>query len=294
MVNIYAEHLWEKLSAQYSHLQRHQNKFDYEITIDVDQPWAFLHKGFRSYAGFLKDLITFNFPNFKERYQSLKTGKDPFDCFEWLYKICPLEKTRFFFLINNQSKFDGKHDADNPHYVELIRKIAEQGFKCGIHPSYNTFLSATAIGTEKSMLSKILDTEVTSSRMHYLRYRLPQTNRALIEAGIQHDYTTAMINGIGFRNGIAHAFNWFDPQRNVKTGLVLHPTLAMDSSLKNYLGYNAEYAFNMLLDLIEKTEKVGGKFTFIWHNSNLNQLSGWADWKGTFSELLKYLDAKAK
>jgi hypothetical protein len=294
LVNIYAEELWDKLAAKYSQLQRRLSKFDYEITIDVDHPWAFLHKGFRTYAGFLKDILKLDGNNLSTRYQSLKTGQDPYYCFEWLYKICPEQKTRFFFLVNNQSKFDGKHDADNPQYDELIRKTAEKGFALGLHPSYNTFISATAIRVEKNMLSGILGKDVITSRQHYLRYHLPQTNRALIEAGIREDYTTAMINGIGFRNGIANEFNWFDLEKNEKTGLILHPTMAMDVSLKNYLGYDAEYAFNMLLDLIEKTKKVGGKFVLLWHNSNLSQIDGWGDWKGLFSELLKYLDSKTK
>lgn len=297
LVNIYAEHLWDKLSAKYGELERNRNKFDYEITIDVDQPWAYLHKGCRSYVGFLKDIFTLNFANFGTRYQSLKTLKDPYDSFVFLQKVCPIKNTKFFFLINNQSKFDGKHDASNPHYTELIRNISSHGFECGVHPSYNTMdlnTVQTSISDEKNMLSKILAKEVTSSRQHFLRYRLPQTYRALIEAGIEHDYTTALISEIGFRNGIANEFFWFDLEKNVKTKLVLHPSMAMDVSLKNYLGYDAEYAFNMLLDLIGKTVKVGGKFVLIWHNSNLSQLDGWHDWKGLFSELLKYLDSKAK
>jgi hypothetical protein len=294
LVNIYAEHLWEKLSDKYSHLKRQQRKFDYEITIDVDQPWAFLHKGFRGYAGFLKDIFTINFRNFAKRYQSLKTAKDPFDCYEWLYKVCPAGKTRFFFLVSGRSKYDGKHSAHNQYYADLIRETNKEGISCGLHPSYNTYLSAGDIRNEKDLLSGILGEEVITSRQHYLRYRLPQTNRALIEAGIQHDYTTAMVSGIGFRNGIANDFNWFDLEKNEKTALILHPTMAMDVSLRNYLGYDAEYAFNRLLDVVEKTMKVGGRFVIIWHNSNLGQLNGWNDWKGTFSELLKYLDSKAK
>ena len=70
--------------------------------------------------------------------------------------------------------------------------------------------------------------------------------------------------------------------------------MAMDVSLKNYLGYESEYAFNMLLDLIEKIKKVNGKFVFIWHNSNLSEQDGWSDWKGLFSELLKYLESKTQ
>jgi hypothetical protein len=46
--------------------------------------------------------------------------------------------------------------------------------------------------------------------------------------------------------------------------------------------------------MIEKTKKVGGNFTFIFHNSNLSQLNRCADWKGTFSELLKYLESKVQ
>jgi hypothetical protein len=50
----------------------------------------------------------------------------------------------------------------------------------------------------------------------------------------------------------------------------------------------------MLLDLIEKTRKSGGKFVLLWHNSNLSKLEGWADWQGLFSELLKYLESKTR
>jgi hypothetical protein len=292
MVNIYAEDLWQKLSVKYSQLERLENKFDFEITIDVDHPWAYLNKGLITYAGFFMDMLKLNFQNFSRRYNSLKSGRDPYDSFEWLSKICPQKKTGFFFLLGNESKYDSYFSYSVPEYRKLIKKTADLGFSCGLHPSYNSFLSASIIKSQKKSLEEIIERDVIFSRQHYLRYKLPETNRALIEAGIKHDYTTAMVHGIGFRNGIANEFNWFDAEKNEKTDLILHPTMAMDVSLKNYLGYDAEYAFNMLLDLAEKTRKVNGKFVLLWHNSNLSELAGWNDWKGLFSELIKYLDSK--
>jgi hypothetical protein len=112
----------------------------------------------------------------------------------------------------------------------------------------------------------------------------------LDNAGITHDYTSCLVNDIGFRHGIATPFPWFDLAKNEMTSLIRHPVMAMDVTLKNYMGLDPQYAFNKVLDLMNQTAEVGGKFVLLWHNSSLGTFNGWERWNGIFRRMVDHLE----
>jgi hypothetical protein len=289
LVNEYAWLLVEKLVEKYPLFQEPTKQFDYEITIDVDHPWAYLNRGAATWLSFIKPLLKLDFREMIVRYQSIKNDLDPFDTFNFIIKTCEPAKTRFFFLVYGFTKFDGKYKFSNPHYQKLISDIRNKGYGIGIHPSYISFLSEAVIKEEISMLEEITKTEVVCSRQHYLKYRLPETFRNLSSCGITNDFSICPVNYTGFRNCIATPYPWFDLEKNQITKLILHPAMAMDVSLKNYLKLEPEPAYNKLVELIHKTQKVGGKFILIWHNSNLGKIGGWQEWKEIFTGIVQYL-----
>ncbi|MFC2114360.1 polysaccharide deacetylase family protein, partial [Bacteroidota bacterium] len=289
VVQDYAELLWSKLTAMHPDLQREDNAFSWEVGIDVDQPWAFLNKGWRGLAGGINDLIRTDFENLKNRFRSWIKKEDPYHTFADINALLPGKSLIYFFLLNHDSKYDSFFTYKSKAYKQLITQLRESSPRLGIHPSYTSFLSKQAIKTEKSILEEISRKKVNFGRQHYLRNRLPKTRQIYLESGIFHDYNGCMIHACGFRNGMAIAFPWFDLSANEMTNLLVHPVMAMDVSLKDYMQLTPQEALSRLRDMIDITRKYKGTFNLLWHNSSLSEIHGWQGWKDVFIEVVSEL-----
>jgi len=290
LVHVYAEILWEKINALKPSLQRKTASFDYRITIDVDHPWAFKHKGIKGVLGSFKDVFQFDFKNLAIRWKSLFSEQDPYDTFEEILTWVPIEKLKFFFLINREHKLDGRYTYRNKHYRKLIKGISKRCKEIGIHPSYSTFLSKQAISMEKAELEEIIGKRILSVRQHYLKYRNPKTRLFYTELGLRQDYNAAMSSSIGFRNGMGIPFPWFNLLANEMTTLFIHPQMVMDVTLKDYMGLSAEESIQKIINLIEECKKYNLTFSLLWHNSSLSEIHGWEGWKLVFQESVRMLN----
>nr|MBC8343167.1 polysaccharide deacetylase family protein [Bacteroidota bacterium] len=292
LVHEYAELLWNKLVDKNASLSRELSVFEWEVTFDVDHPWAFKHKGIINVFGSLADLFRFDLPKLKLRWKSIAGFKDPYDHFEDIFRRVPKEKLKFFFLINRENKLDGRYTFRNKHYQQLIRLVKEKSAEIGIHPSYTSFLSKQAIEMEKSELEEITGKKIYSVRQHYLRYRNDKTRTFYEQLGLTHDYNACLINGTGFRNGMGIPFPWFNLEKNEMTKLIIHPVMVMDVSLKDYLGLTTDAALIKIKGIINECKKYNLKFVLLWHNSSLSEIEGWEGWNELFEETIDYLKMK--
>jgi hypothetical protein len=293
LVNIYIEEFIKIIIQKYPDYRFPALQSDYEITIDVDHPWAFRYKGIKPWFGILKDVFRKDWSNYSVRMQALRGGKDPYYTFDILPQIIPKEKLKFFILVNGDSPYDSKISWKNKHFRALLRNLVRSSGSLGLHPSYYSFDDNQIIRYEKKILEEILDKKVTESRQHYLKYRYPETYRILIDAGINKDYSGCCIYDVGFRYGTVNAFPWFDLENNVMTPLILHPSMAMDVSLKDYLKLPPDQALKKLKDLIDLTYRHNGCFRLLWHNSSLSEIYGWDGWEAVFIETIAYLANKS-
>ena len=266
LVHLYGEYLWRKLKAAFPHLERKQRKFNWQISIDVDYPWAYLNKGFAGKLGFLKDFFRLDFRNSVHRIKALKSGADPYDSFNKIMELTPKDRLLFFFLINRESRHDGRHTYRNMKYRKLIKEISKHSGSM-LHPSYNTAVNKQSLIIEKQRLEAITNQKIAAARQHYLRYRLPQSRRNYEAAGIMNDYNAVLINDIGFPCGMAIPFPFFDMEKNCMTKLMIHPAQAMDVSLKNYMGLSPEEALMQMERLVDLCFSVNGNFLLLWHNN---------------------------
>jgi hypothetical protein len=237
----------------------------------------------------LYPLLKLNFKELFYRCRKIKTRQDPYDTFDWITSFLDKIHTRFFFLIDRNSKFDGRYTYRNLHYRRLIERIKDKGYPVGLHPSYLTFNNPAMLKHEINELKGITSKSITTSRQHYLKYQLPLTYASLIEQGIKEDYSICPYDFIGFKTGMASPYPWFNLAENEPTSLILHPAMVMDVSLRNYLKWDTELAYNRVLGLIREVEKVNGQFVMIWHNSNLSEAGGWKEWRDLFVNIVNYL-----
>ncbi len=289
LVHLYVEKLRAAISSRWPEFVFPQShSYDYEITIDIDHPWKYLHKGAHIFwGGILKDLLGGKWRDCQARLLSLKSGKDPNDTFGMIYELCPAEKTRFFFLLARNSRYDNRFSAGNKYYRALIREIQAKGYTVGIHPSYTSFMDRSRIEYETALLREITGQAVNTSRQHFLKYRLPHSFRYLEEVGIRDEYTLCNFEQGGFPTGMARPYLWYDLEQERISSLRLHPTISMDWSLKQYMGLSPEAAIDRCKHWIESCQAVGGIFTFLIHHDALSEAGEWKGWRSAMLEILK-------
>ncbi|MEZ4685284.1 MAG: polysaccharide deacetylase family protein [Bacteroidia bacterium] len=263
------------------HFPINKRPFSTEYTFDIDNPWLFKHKPLHVSLGSLgKKLMGGEMSLLAEQLAVLLGKRDPNDVFDELFRRFPPESTRLFFLIERRHPNDTRHSWRSPAMRRLIKRAQSEGFGIGIHPSYTTFLQPEVLKEEVERLSEIIGEPIVHSRMHFLRYRQPETFRALIAAGIKHDYTTGLYQDVGFPYGMTQPFPWFDLEKNEETELMLHPTSLMDRTLLSYLKLTPEAAMQLSEDVKNTIQQFGGTFIPLYHNELLSDFGEWKGWPG--------------
>ncbi len=264
-----------------------------EITHDIDHPFLYRNKGlFLSLYGMARDVRNGQFRAVKMRIKTLfHWSEDPYFNLIYLREIGMKNgfNPLFFIHAGPFGKFDRKTLYPSARYIKVLKKIA-QGSTLGLHPSYCSDSKSELIAGEKKRLEKWIEKKVTKSRQHYLRFNFPETPRALLDAGIRHDYSLGYSEECGFRAGTSIPFPFFDLELNRETDLMLHPLVAMDVTLKREM--SPEEAKRKILFLHAQCRKVGGDFTLLIHNSSLGNVDGWDGWKEMYELLLKELSKR--
>lgn len=256
-------------------------------TIDVDNAWAYAHKGFRrTLGGLWRDRKNMESRSF--RYQVLRNNQpDPYNTYELIRRFHSEARIRpiWFFLVANYGSFDKNISPSAIHFQKLIHKIAAED-PVGLHPSYASNASPLLVRHETETLSRILGKPVSQSRQHYLRLHLPETYRTLFHLGIREDYSMGYADHSGFRAGIASPFRFFDLPQNKITDLTIYPFQVMDTCLYQYMKLNPAQALLKIGDLVEEVKKVNGTFISLWHNESLSEWKGWRGWSHVYRQLL--------
>jgi len=231
-------------------------------THDVDMAYQYKGKTWWRWCGAVaKALLQFRF-NHANNYLKTALGKavfDPFDNFETEKEG---SKPIYFILTSNFTKFDKNISYKTKAFSDLVFRLA-QFSEIGIHPSYYTSRKTSLIEKEKKRLEVISQLKITKSRQHFLRFRFPDTFRALINAGITDDYSLGWHDEAGFRASIAVPYPFFDLTKNEETELLLHPLAFMDSV------FNKEDGETVLKELLEEAKNMCGTLIVLTHNSNV-------------------------
>ena len=291
LVNIWAIELGNILTAIYPNLQLKKKTFTFVPTYDVDAAWAYKNKGvFRTTASLARDFINFDFKEFKKRWRAV-IGKDndPFDTFDYqldLQKELHLHP-KYFILCGEYDLNDKNISLRNNNFQNLIKRLGDYA-NVGIHPSYSSYLNKEKVGSEVRNLSKVLNREITISRQHFLRLRMPLSYQILMDLDITDDYSMGYASLAGFRAGIADTYPFFDLEHDNVTNLNIHPFAVMDGTLRDYLDLNIEESFEKTAKLIDEVKKVNGTFILLWHNETLSDEKRWTGWKALYRRIVEY------
>ncbi len=280
--------LKEELIKQFSSLSFPKKQFKFISTIDVDNLFAYQHKGaVRSVGGTLKDLASRRFTNVKERLQVLfKTKKDPFDVYEELSKHALDNKYPliYFFLFSNATKYDRTVSPKNPIYKKVVNTIKEYQGLIGLHPSYNAYASDSLLQHELNNWHTSTNYKVTLSRQHYLRFDIRQTPVLLLKNGILADFSMGFASQIGFRAGTSHPFYYYNFTTEQAETLLFVPFAWMDGYYFIYESIDTNILFNQVLHLAQSVKKVNGLFVSIAHERSFSDTI-YKDFNTTYKKL---------
>ena len=284
--------LKEKFKQQYPSMVFKKKEFTFYNTIDIDNAYAFLEKGFfRNFASSLKDLYRLRFKNIIKRFKVLFfNDPDPYDSYEYLLDIHNKYHldTYFFFLLADFIGLDRSVSFRSNRLKKIINKIAKT-CHLGIHSSFNSLNSPHKLVLEIKRFHDITHINPLYNRQHYLKLNLPHLYRNLIKNNIAHDYSMGYPAISGFRASTSRSFVFFDLEKNMSTNLIIHPFSIMDTTLNIYMGLDPEKAILFIQKHITMLKEIDGDFVCIWHNESFSENESWQGWKYIYIDMIKFI-----
>ncbi|MER3497538.1 MAG: hypothetical protein C4308_02295 [Chitinophagaceae bacterium] len=293
LVNIWIEQFKQKLKEKFPALQFQKRSFTFIPTYDIDEAFAYRHKGFvRTTGGLLKSIFTGNVQQAKRRLLTV-TGKlqDEYDSFaemDRIHEAYNLKPVYFFHVAQKNDRYDKNILPSKRAMQDVIIRHAEK-YELGIHPSWQSGDEPGKLKTEILHLGHIAGRQIKSSRQHYIRFNMPATFRQLIDAGIEKDFSMGYGSINGFRASVASPFYWYDLEKEEKTNLLLFPFCFMDANSFFEEKKSAAEALEELLSYYDAVKKVSGTLITIWHNIFLGTAKRFEGWKEVYEQFLQKL-----
>ncbi|MFM7080061.1 MAG: polysaccharide deacetylase family protein [Bacteroidota bacterium] len=290
LVNIYAAMLREVFKSRFPDLVFSTRKYRFISTIDIDNAWAYLEKGFMRTAGaYARSIVNLDVKDFLDRTQVLLgLAKDPYDTYALQLELQRKYKFKsiYFFLLGEYGVNDKNVPVESRKFQSLIQSLSDYA-DAGIHPSYGSNKDSRRLRTELSHLGRILKREVHSSRQHFLVLKLPETYRRLIELDVTDEYSMGLNLQLGFRASICTPFFFYDLDNEQATTLRIHPFAVMDATMKYYMKIRPEQAMDHILPIIREVRAVNGDFISLWHNESLSENKIWQGWRDVYVKLVE-------
>jgi len=277
------------LVRKFPKLAVRKNNFRSLVTVDVDEPFAYYGKNIIKRMGELLHDVAIGKANASDSYKVVThEKKDPYQVFDYILSVIKrnVSDARFFITVGDRTQWDHNPSWKNEEYRRLIRDIAAL-YPAGLHPSYNAAIDAGLLSKEYNRLNVIIGSDVTASRFHYLRLKLPDSYRNLTDTGIKEDFSMGYPEEPGFRAGVARPFNFYDISSETETNLRITPLMVMDATFTEYLTLGPAEAGRIIMDLIAETRAVGGLFVSLWHNTSLLDDEEHKGWRSLFESILQ-------
>ncbi len=291
IVNEHAYWLKEKLKEKFPNLEFPKQKHSVKTTLDIDNAYAYKHKGFiRSIASLSKKALHLELKEFNKQIAVLgRLKKDPYDSYQKQllihkkYNLTPI----YFFLMGDYAKHDKNISHKTSGMRKLIKTLRKNNSDIGIHPSYRSYLKPHRIKKEKKRLERIVNEKITHSRQHYLKLKVPDTYNQLEKIGITDDYSMGFASKIGFRAGICTPFPFYDINEEKETSLIIHPFCLMDTTLKQYLKIRSKNVIKYITPMFNNIKAVNGEIHILFHNESIDGDRKWENWHNIYEDVLK-------
>ncbi len=286
--------LAEDLRALFPSLPVPRRTYRHVLTVDMDNGLKYAARSWhRAMGASVKDLASGRATRFFERWNvRMGNTEDPYATFvDRLSDVRDkVDRMIAFVLTRGEGRFDHAARIDHPVFTALLKRL-EVSADIGLHPSYESSRDEWILKRELEQLGKVTGRPIVVSRQHFLRWRMPDTFRALIANGITEDHSIGFSDRAGFRAGTCTPFPWYDLERDEETGLMLHPFAVMDSALADGTGEGLRMAIGEMKRVSDAVREVQGSFVSVWHD---RFLSGHEEFRGGPEAMRELVDlAKA-
>ncbi len=173
--------------------------------------------------------------------------------------------------------FDPGYDIAAPKQRALLRQVAAQGHRIGLHPGFESWQDATQLAAQRAWVEEAASVKVTHCRQHWLRFSWQDTWSAQQSAGLTHDSTLMFNDRPGFRNSSALCWQPSDPYSSGAHELSALPSVFMDSHFYDYQPMTAAARHAAMQHWILECHSVRGEAALLWHPHTLTKDYGWSD-----------------
>ncbi len=173
--------------------------------------------------------------------------------------------------------FDPGYTLNDPRLTEVFGFLLTNGWRIGLHPSFQSWNNWQIIAREKTALEFEIGRAVEVCRQHWLRFSFGQTWRMQARAELKTDLTLGFNDRPGFRNSAALAVEPFDLHTLTGFSIISIPMILMDSHLYDYRELSSEQRQATIKDIIDEVRFVGGTASVIWHQQVMNSDYGWIE-----------------
>lgn len=291
IVDMWALMIGQKLSDRYQDFKLGVREFQYINTIDIDNAFAYSGKGsLRTVGGIAKSALRLKKDEVADRV-GVASGRmeDPYDTYAYMKKTAAGNNSvvKSFVLLGDYGPYDKNLHHSSEKQIQAIQQMAEFS-EVGVHPSYKSEGDLNQIQEEIRRLSDIINKPVKISRQHYLKLKIPDTYRILINCGIAEDHSMGYSEVLGFRAGTCTPFKFYDLELETTTDLMVHPFALMDRTLKDYLKLNPGEAIERITKLADEVKNVNGTLVSVWHNESLSDEREWKGWIPVYEYLQRF------
>ncbi len=216
-------------------------------------------------------------------------GYDPYR--EGMRKIFEFEsglgiKSTFFLKSGGATKYDARYRWDE-FMFEFVRKLKENEFEIGLHPSFDAFDKVELMRSEKEKIFEFVGSNVYGVRQHYLRYDFKITPFIQGELGFKYDSTLGFLSRHGFRCGYVFPFKIFDVDKNVEMEIYEIPIVFMDAVYQYGKSVKlVEEILDELINLLRVVKVFGGVMTVLFHNTIYDEFD-FKGWDFVYEEFVK-------
>ena len=264
--------------------------FVFQPTYDIDMAYSHLYKGVgRIMGAYVRALLKGDVKQINERTKVLKKKqKDPYDSFRWLrqlHKQYELKPLYFVLSAFKTTLYDKNVHPEHPAMTRVIKNLAKEG-TIGIHPSYYYERNSVLEG-EKKVLEQVSGKNISISRQHYIRIKIPQTYRMLLDKGIVEDYSMGYGSHLGFRAGTGNSFPWYDIEKETVTLLRIYPFCFMDTTAHYESKLSVAEAFGRLDAMAAKLQQTGSTMITVFHNFSLGTSAEWKGWRNAYDHFIR-------
>ncbi len=212
--------------------------------------------------------------------------------YQAIYRLASISReagvdSAFYFKARVPGEIEYNYDLQSPLLQNCLADLREQAFEIGFHPGQGTYNNFEQFLKEKQRLDRAVGEPVYGGRQHQLRFQVPLTWQYWEQAGLTYDSTLGYGDHEGFRCGTCYAYTPFDLERDNEFDLLEIPLIMMDVTLQKYRKLTPEEAEIRILTLAEKCKEVGGIFTLLWHNANLDGM--WRKWGEMYRRVVTVL-----